>query len=594
MNKSIETNKSSETETILQGGAREGSAAIAHLPRRARYANGGNAVRKATAAMLAATLCASMVPAAAFADAGDSDYDGAYKTEVVYVKTDGAGDQAGVYVVNQFQSDADAQVSDAGAYESVKSLTDDQALSAQGTSRFTVDAGETYLYQGNLAASTQTPWKVAVSYMLDGKAVQASELAGATGTLEMTLSLEPNEACEGDWADNYLLQVSAALDNDLAWDIDAADATVAQATGKTQLSYMVFPGKSATYTVRAEVRDFEFDGWQVVGVPLSIALDVDDDEFSDATDRFDELEDASRELNSGAQELASGAGSLADAAGSLRSGGMTLSQGFDALASGGSELESGVGQLQSGIGEKSAQLSAAAGQIDVDSARTAYAQAAQNYTATFAGAFTRAFNAAYQQYLAAGLPDEEASSRAQADAAQAAGQAAAGQYEALSQALGALVTAQATKTGYESAAGALGEVAPSVDALASGISSYVDATGQLAAGAKTMSAGTSALASGVSSLADGSDALAGGTSELEAQTDGIGQQVIDQVKDKLTDYLNPDFVLRDFVNGQVEGTKNVQFVYKTEAVEIPEEEVEEDDGADTRTIVQKFLALFGL
>ena len=596
-----------------------------------------NLIRKTAAAGCAVVLAGSMIPTTAFAQStSSSDYGAAEKTEVVYVKASDSGKQTGVYVVNQFQSDTATEVHDAGTYTSTKNLTDEQELNASGTSTIKMGANQTYLYQGNLDASTETPWNVTITYKLDGKTVKASELAGKSGDVEMTLSVKPNDSCKNSYADNYLLQISSSFDNDLAWDIDAEDATSAQATGSTQVSYMLLPGKSAEYTVKAHVSDFEFDGWQLVGVPLSIALDIDDNEFGSSTEDIDKLEDAGKELNDGAQELASGSATLAnssktlasstgtlasstttlaDSAKSLAAGGATIGDGLNALSANGSSLISGVTQLQDGILGQSAQLGSAAGQVDVASAQAAYSQAAQSYTAAFAGAFAQAFMSAYQQYVAAGASPEEAQQRAQAGAAQVASQATASEYASLEQALTELVTAQATKSGYESASTALAQVAPNCDPLKDGITSYVAAASQLTHGATEWNAGASQLASGASELsggagklasganqlssgagtfANGAGTLAGGTQELQDQTTGISGKMIDAVRDKLTEYLNPSFTLHDFVNDSTEGIENVQFVYKTDAIEIPDDDEEEAEPEDNRTFFEKLLALFGM
>lgn len=596
-----------------------------------------NLIRKTAAAGCAVVLAGSMIPTTAFAQStSSSDYGAAEKTEVVYVKASDSGKQTGVYVVNQFQSDTATEVHDAGTYTSTKNLTDEQELNASGTSTIKMGANQTYLYQGNLDASTETPWNVTITYKLDGKTVKASELAGKSGDVEMTLSVKPNDSCKNSYADNYLLQISSSFDNDLAWDIDAEDATSAQATGSTQVSYMLLPGKSAEYTVKAHVSDFEFDGWQLVGVPLSIALDIDDNEFGSSTEDLDKLEDAGKELNDGAQELASGSATLAnssktlasstgtlasstttlaDSAKSLAAGGATIGDGLNALSANGSSLISGVTQLQDGILGQSAQLGSAAGQVDVASAQAAYSQAAQSYTAAFAGAFAQAFMSAYQQYVAAGASPEEAQQRAQAGAAQVASQATASEYASLEQALTELVTAQATKSGYESASTALAQVAPNCDPLKDGITSYVAAASQLTHGATEWNAGASQLASGASELsggagklasganqlssgagtfANGAGTLAGGTQELQDQTTGISGKMIDAVRDKLTEYLNPSFTLHDFVNDSTEGIENVQFVYKTDAIEIPDDDEEEAEPEDNRTFFEKLLVLFGM
>ncbi|MGN0078686.1 MAG: hypothetical protein ACI36V_07865 [Coriobacteriales bacterium] len=600
-NKSLTAKKSTGTHSAGSAGPSRMSLGLgAQHAQRAQGACGKAVMRKTTAAVCAAALAACMVPAAVIAQEGRSsqdaasDFGSAQKTEVVYVKTDGTGAQTGVYVVNQFESASATTVRDAGTYESVRNLSDSQELSAEGTSTFELEAGQTYLYQGNLDAGTELPWTIEVGYRLDGSPVSPAELAGKSGRLEMTLSIEPNKACGGDYADNYLLQVSGALDNERATQISAEDATTAQAAGSTQLTYMVFPGKSAEFTVTAQVSEFEFGGWQLVGVPLSIALELDDSELEGAAGDLGKLEDACAELNSGTGELRDGMRALARASAKLRDRAGNLSAGLGELSASGSSLEQGAWKLSEGVGQQAEQLSAAAGQVDVDAAQAAYSQAAQTYTTAFAGAFTKAFNAAYQGYLSAGMSASQAQQAAQADAAQAAGQATAGEQAALEQALEALITAQASKTGYESAASALSEVSSSCAELGAGLSAYAQAAGQLSAGASEWSRGSSQFSSGVADLAAGTRELAEGTQELEDETSGISEKLVDKLRDKLDDYLNPSFELRDFVNGAADNVRSVQFVYMTEAIEAPDDDIADEVPADERGFIEKLLALFGI
>ena len=44
------------------------------------------------------------------------------------------------------------------------------------------------------------------------------------------------------------------------------------------------------------------------------------------------------------------------------------------------------------------------------------------------------------------------------------------------------------------------------------------------------------------------------------------------VKDKLQDYLNPNFTLTDFVNGSTDHIRQVQFLYMTDATEVADGE----------------------
>ncbi len=515
--------------------------------------------RTALTATLCATLAFGMVPAPALADDGattsavgaasTSQANQVKKTQVVYVKQSATGQPEGVYVVNQFEGPAGVLASDAGTYVSVKNLSDEQELDAAGTSAFTMPDTGLFLYQGNLASTTVLPWNVDVSYMLDGIAMQPDDLAGKSGHLSMKFSVSPNSEYTGNYADNYLLQVTCNLDNDLASNIQADDATSAQETGTTRLSYMVFPGKSAQYEIDADVVDFEFAGFQVVGVPLSLALDVDDSQFEDASSKLDSLEEACEQLDDGASQLsdgsrqlvsgtesanagahelsqgaqsvdagaanlsagaqaaASGANSLSTAATSIDEGASSLSSSLSAYADKGSQLVAGSQAYESALTQKAQALESQASSTDVASAKAAYQQAMQTYTASFAVAFAQA--------QASGLSQNQALSAAQ--------EATASQAKAVESALTALVTAQATVSGSQAAADALNQAAANHADLSSALSSYVDTAQSLAQGAATLSDGTRQLAQGADSLSDGTASLASGTSELYAGTTALSQ-----------------------------------------------------------------------
>ena len=108
-----------------------------------------------------------------------------------------------------------------------------------------------------------------------------------------------------------------------------------------------------------------------------------------------------------------------------------------------------------------------------------------------------------------------------------------------------------------------------------------------------MASGAGTLASGAVTLDEGAAALADGTGQAAEKTNGLPSQMIDQVRDKLTDFLNPNFQLVDFVNGS-DDVDAVQFVIKTDAIEIPDDQAEEQDAEPEKTFLEKLLALFGM
>lgn len=495
------------------------------------------------------------------------------KEQAVYVQADAQGSTEGVYVVNAVNASRDGYIEDSGKYTSVENLTDEQRLKSRlGKVSFEAQADETFYYQGNLGASTELPWTVSVTYWLDGKEVDPADLGGANGHLKMELTIDPvgkedddedgqGKADEGDKGDKdtsdstgtiseddladfaqaYLLQVSATLAADEVSELEADSATRATSGDDVQLSYMVFPGKSADFVVEADVTDFAFDGWQIVGVPLALTLDVDSSDIStDSMDSVSQLKDAAVELDDGASELASGAAevddgaaSLSEGATSLQDGVSQLSEGVDTLVGSGTQLTEASGEVDEGLG----QLRDVAVQLN---------DALANLPDPGDGSVTALQT--YAQTLSVGLATLDT------------------KYDDLNQGI----------SDYTAGVGQLKE----------GVASVSDGADQLAEGAASLSEGTS-------SLKDGANELADGTGELRSETADIDTKIADGVTEGLTDYLNPDFTERDFVSGEEGHVTRVQFVIKTAAIEQDDDEDDEDTSeTKDQTFWEKLLALF--
>lgn len=574
---------------------------------------------RAISIIVSAVIVIGMLPTAAFAESESPNYT---KTQVVYSKLDGNGKQSGVYVVNQFEvnSNNSASVTDYGDYTSIKNITDEQNIAVIGKKEIEINSENPYLYQGNLGEETQLPWNVSVSFILDGKDVSVSELAGKSGDLRLEFDVSANENCTKDYANNYLLQVTADLDNEKCSDIKCEDATIAQDSGNTKLSFMVFPGRNAKYEITAKVKDFEFDGFTVVGIPLAIDLDVDDSEFDEATTQFDELENAIKKICDGTQSLKNGTSALQGGIKNVYSGQLKLNDGIQDLSSATSDLSAGAkqindalqtfvslgNQLRSGVDSysgslqaKSDELSSQSASIDVESASSAYKSAMTEYVGTFAVAFAQAY----------------AQTGSQEQAQQIATEATATQYTNLENSLTAFITAQASKSSLSAASEALNEALSGFSELKTGITSYVSAIselaeatesldsgagsfessmGQLSSGSSELTSGTGNLVAGGDKLDSGAIELTNGTSSLADATAGMSDTLIEAVKERLTEFLNPEFKMTDFVSGASENISSVQFVYKTESITVNKDNPITENKEDNMSFIQKLLALFGI
>ena len=161
------------------------------------------------------------------------------KEEVVYVMTGADGTVESVNVVNIFGK---GDVTDYGDYSTVKMLNATDAISLEnGVVTFSTQKEKVY-YQGTLE-NAQIPWKISVKYSLDGKEISPDELAGSTGQLDIALKVEKNDACRGEFYEDYALQVNMTLSTQNCENISAEGATVANVGADKQISCTVLPGK---------------------------------------------------------------------------------------------------------------------------------------------------------------------------------------------------------------------------------------------------------------------------------------------------------------------------------------------------------------
>ena len=551
------------------------------------------------------------------------------KTQVVYAKGSATGNVSGVYVVNSFNSSANANLKDEGKYSSVTNLTNMAAINVNGdTCSFTSDDAGEFMYQGDLSSSTKLPWDVSVTYALDGKTVNAGELAGKSGALTMKIKIEPTGDSEElkNFSDNFLVQATAKLDNSKCSNIVADGATAAQSSGDTQLSYMVFPGKTGEFTITADVKDFEFDGLTVVAVPLSIALSLDDSEFSDATDDLTKLKEAIEELNDGASELEVGSNNVSAGLSVLSSMSDTLTNGSNSFANALSTANNGVtslndavsGQLAGGVQQLSAGSETYANALNlqaealgaktagktVETAKTEYAQALTTYTQTYTAAYTQIYTALIQTGQDPTVAAQTAAAQAmQNENVQLSLNSLNEKVQSLAELsgnLGALQALTSATQGYSqindgisNLNSSVGTLADGSSSLASGLQQLNSAYGELNSGLSQYTSGVDKLAGNYPTLNSGISTLNSGTSELQSETADIDTKMVSTVKDKLTEYLNPSFTMTDFVNGSTDHIKRVQFVYMTDAIEIEDDEpAQTEEATNEKSFIDKLVALF--
>lgn len=261
------------------------------------------------------------------------------KDEVVYAKFDHTGQFQTLSVVNVFRLAQGQVITDYGPYRDVLNLTSLDPITQAGDKVRVKAAEGVFYYQGN-HPDQELPWLVEIEYRLDGNPVEAEDLAGRNGRLEILLDIRQNPKADPVFFEHYVLQVSFQFPQDRFELIEAVDATQALSGEDQLLNFTVLPGKEASFHVTAEVRDFSMKPMMINGLPFQMAFDLPnlDGSLGDLT----KLQEGIKQLNDGARALADG---LESAAG----GGWTLLGGADTLAGSGQQMSGGVSTFHDGL-----------------------------------------------------------------------------------------------------------------------------------------------------------------------------------------------------------------------------------------------------
>ena len=545
-----------------------------------------------------------------------------HKEQIVYIKANALGCPEEIFATNTIKPTSAGTVEDDGLYEQITNITDQRNLESTKTGvKFIATPDEEFKYQGELPDTTALPWIIEMSYTLNGQKIAPEDLGGKSGNLEMNLTITQNDNCDSVYADNYLIQVTGEFANENIKNLEAPQATTAQSGDNTQLTYMMLPHSQAHYAITAQVENFSFDGWQIVGIPLQLALSLNDSDLQDSDNKLSELSRAIETVNNTAEQISAGSDQLHKGLTTLSSSSESLTsatQDFSSvlqeinngsqtlynqvsskLVPGLESLAKGSQSFTEGLDSKRASLLSQAQGINVADAQTAYQSAQEQLLTKYSQAYTQAFSSAYSEAIDSGQSPTDAKALATQSALKSASSSSEIQEakQVLESAATNMVSAQATKSSYESAANTLQQIqqdyqpidqnilnltnsdsSDSIYALESGLSEIANGTSQTTSGFSILAEGIYSYTDGVDTLAtsfnsfnQGTNSLANGTQQLANTTVNINQEMIDEIHAQIESFLNPEFTQRDFVNGDTTHIETVQFVYLTPALKAPNE-----------------------
>jgi X-X-X-Leu-X-X-Gly heptad repeat protein len=102
-----------------------------------------------------------------------------------------------------------------------------------------------------------------------------------------------------------------------------------------------------------------------------------------------------------------------------------------------------------------------------------------------------------------------------------------------------------------------------------GLATYAGGLDTLAANYRTFNSGLTQFARGVSDLSGGISSLHDGTAELYVNVEDLPDTLQEEIDSFLADYQKGDFTPASFISAENEHVKRVQFILRTDPIEIP-------------------------
>lgn len=405
------------------------------------------------------------------------------KSETVSVSSSLAGDVESVSVTEWLKNpDELAVIEDESNLQGILA-DDDVAYTQDGESIAWQADGADVSYTG--LSDEELPFALSYTYTLDGEEVQADELDGVTGTLEVTIGYEnltsetvEVDGCSVDVQIPYLMASVIMFDSEYARDVGVSSGTVVETQGTTVAAGVALPGLAATLgldeldaeqlgldaditlpeevTIRAEVTGFTLESIITVATDQVLSAftgEGADDASTTLADAFAQLDDVLASL----ETLDEGMEGVSEAIATIDSGVSALNEAFPNATDG---LEA-LGTLSAGVGE-ALDASGQAVSTSLAAQAAALEQLQAIDTSTLADEQAAAIEAAIESLQAAQAADTAAATGL------AGASAASGQ---LTDGLGSVGEGLAQiQEGYGQLGEALGTVSTATDTLSGAVS----------------------------------------------------------------------------------------------------------------------------
>ena len=440
------------------------------------------------------------------------------------------------------------------------------------------------------ANKTESPIETKISYKLNGEEIEARELAGKSGQVEITYEYTNNKQIGGRYVP-YAVMKGLVLDNEHFKDIKVENGKLINDGSRTAIVGVTLPGLQedlevdrdvidipTSLTITAEATDFKL-GMTMAFATSEIFSEIDTSSLDSldglkaslaqlqdgmtqlitgSTALYDglaELNSKTGALVSGVEELTTGSAKLATGAADLSTGATSLSAGATSLSAGASELASGIASAKAGAANLSAvltQISESGSSLTTGMSTvkagvfTLVNQVLAGYGLTVTVTednYSAVFTALINQY-----PAMETSLRNMYSLLDGVVNLNSGLTSYTAGVSSTATGAASLSTGISSAASGASALASGASTLASGAEDLADGAETLATGAATLSAGMEELSGNLPALTDGVSRLASGAGELKDGLNTFNKNGIEKLVAAFDDISDLAERLKDTVN----------------------------------------------
>lgn len=209
--------------------------------------------------------------------------------ETLYLNLDHYGAISDANVVKGIEFNKQETYTDYGTYTEVVCLGNDEDPKSENGEVVlkAPENGGRLFFQGTLDNSAvQSPWSFDLGYKLNGRAVEAKDLAGASGLVEIDIDATANKQVSEYMRNNFMLLIVVPVDLSKCYSVDAPDSQTSSIGDMTVVIYECLPGKDGHFEVRIGTDSFETVGVMMIMSPGTVSDLKDLKDLKELKDKF--------------------------------------------------------------------------------------------------------------------------------------------------------------------------------------------------------------------------------------------------------------------------------------------------------------------